>query len=44
MYLGAINSQGENKDYSVGGDKIIAEQKGFDEKSFTQVTPTKKDK
>ena len=44
MYLGAINAQGENRIYSVGGDKIIAEQKGFDSKSFTQVAPTKKAK
>ena len=44
MYLGAINSQSENRNYSVGGDKIIAEQKGFDSKSFTQVAPTKKAK
>ena len=44
MYLGSINSQGENRDYSVGSDKIIAEQKGFGSKSFTQIAPTKKAK
>lgn len=43
MFVSILNNK-TDIEYAVGGDKIIAQSKGFDEKSFTQSAPTKKQK
>lgn len=45
MYVAALANQSENRDYTVGDDKTIAESKGHSVKeSFRQTAPTKKQK
>lgn len=45
MYVASLANRNENRDYTVGSDKVIAESKGHSIKeSFRQSTPTKKQK